>query len=186
MLQGINALTAQVTTLMQALATLTGATGAITGHTHPINIVEKPKAFEGKTSEAACLFHSFFTVWVHDHDAAFAPRDLTTNAIITDANGNTVYNSKKMISSALSFMTGNATVWARSHLKKITDRKDIFVVTDDQGNIMYKNHWEEFLYLFKAKFEPQDAITEAKNMKQGNRTFSDYLADFETWAPRTG
>ena len=184
MVQGINALTQQVNTLAQAVATLTGATGQITGHTRPINIVEKPKAFEGKTSELARLFCSSFTVWVHDHDAAFASRDPTTHAVITDANGDTVYNGKKMISSALSFMTGNAAVWARPHLEKIAEGKDVFVVTDDQGNITHKNHWDEFLRLFKAKFEPQDAITEAKNvltnMKQGNRTFSDYLADFET------
>ena len=75
MVQGINALTAQVTTLTQALATLTGATGTLTGHTRPINIVEKPKAFEGKSSEEAHLFHSSFMVWVHDHKAAFTKHD---------------------------------------------------------------------------------------------------------------
>ena len=64
------------------------------------------------------------------------------------------------------------------------------MVMDDQGNITHWNNWKEFLCLFKAKFEPQDATTEAKNvlfnMKQGNRTFSDYLAVFGTWALHTG
>ena len=35
-----------MTTLAQAIATLTGTFGVIAGHTRPINIVEKPKAFE--------------------------------------------------------------------------------------------------------------------------------------------
>ena len=87
-------------------------------------------------------------------------------------------------------MTGNAAIWARPHLEKIADGEDVFTVSNEHGRVIRTHDWAEFLRLFKAKFEPQDAITEAKNvlttMKQGNRTFSDYLADFETWAPRTG
>ena len=178
-----------VDNLAQSVATLTGATGSITGHTRPINIVEKPKAFEGKTSEGARLFRSSFTVWVQDHESAFAKRD-KYGQMITDDDDNVVYSGRKMISSALSFMTGNAAIWARPHLEKIAEGKDVFTVSNEHGRVIRTHDWAEFLCLFKAKFEPQDAVVEAKsvlfNMKQGNRTFSDYLADFETWAPRTG
>ena len=71
MVTAVKSLAATVQTLSQSVATLTGATGSITGHARPINIVEKPKAFEGKTSEGARLFRSSFTVWVQDHESAF-------------------------------------------------------------------------------------------------------------------
>ena len=189
MVTAVKSLANTVQTLSQSVATLTGATGSITGHTRPINIVEKPKAFEGKTSEGARLFRSSFTVWVHDHESAFAKRD-EYGSIVTDDEGKTVYSGRKMISSALSFMTGSAAIWARPHLEKIADGEDVFTVSNDFGRVIRTHDWAEFLRLFKAKFEPQDAVVEAKsvlfNMKQGNRTFSDYLADFETWAPCTG
>ena len=189
MVASIRQLTTTVNNLAQSVATLTGATGSITGHTRPINIVEKPKAFEGKTSEGARLFRSSFTVWVQDHESAFAKRD-EYGSIVTDDEGKTVYSGRKMISSALSFMTGNAAIWARPHLERIAEGKDVFTVSNEHGRVIRTHDWAEFLRLFKAKFEPQDAVVEAKsvlfNMKQGNRTFSDYLADFETWAPRTG
>ena len=62
MVASIRSLTTTVNNLAQSVATLTGATGSITGHTRPINIVEKPKAFEGKSSEQARLFRSSFMV----------------------------------------------------------------------------------------------------------------------------
>ena len=68
MVTAVKTLADTVQSLAASVATLTGATGSITGHTRPINIVEKPKAFEGKTSEGACLFRSSFTVWVQDHE----------------------------------------------------------------------------------------------------------------------
>ena len=62
MVQGINTLIAQVTTLAQAVTTLTGTSRPIASHTHPINIIEKPKAFEEKILKAARLFCSSFVV----------------------------------------------------------------------------------------------------------------------------
>ena len=96
---------------------------------------------------------------------------------------------KKIIPSALSFLVGNASIWARPHLEKIAENQDVFIGKDAAGtDVPYS--WTEFIKQFQAKFEPQDAITEAKyviqNMRQGNRTFADYLADFETWSPRIG
>ena len=62
MVASIRSLTTTVNNLAQSVATLTGATGSITSHTRPINIVEKPKAFEGKSSKQAHLFRSSFMV----------------------------------------------------------------------------------------------------------------------------
>ena len=129
MVASIRSLTTTVNNLAQSVATLTGATGSITGHTRPINIVEKPKAFEGKSSEQARLFRSSFMVWVQDHEAAFAKRD-EYGHVITDDDGNTRYNGRKMITSALSFMTGNAAIWARPHLEKVANGEDVFALRE--------------------------------------------------------
>ena len=56
MVASIKSLADTVNTLTQLVAILIGTTGSIAGHTHPINIVENSKAFEGKSSEGACLF----------------------------------------------------------------------------------------------------------------------------------
>ena len=75
-------------------------------------------------------------------------------------------------------MIGDAAVWARPYLETIADNKVAF--TD----------WSAFIAAFKAKFEPINAEVKAKskimNMKQGSRTFSSYLSEFEMWSSRTG
>ena len=184
----IQNLTNTVTTLSATVTTLAGATGVTTNHTRPTTTVEKPKAFEGKSSESARLFRTHFIVWARSQEGTFAARD-ANGMVKKEANGNIALDRKKIIPSALSFLTGNASIWARPHLKKIAENQNVFVGKDAAGNDSPYS-WTEFIKQFHAKFEPQDAITEAKyviqNMRQGNRTFADYLADFETWSPRTG
>lgn len=68
----VTALTATVNTLATTVTTLAGVNSAHPGQTRPVSIVEKPKAFEGKTSEAARLFRSSFAVWVQSQEAVFA------------------------------------------------------------------------------------------------------------------
>jgi hypothetical protein len=50
--------------------------------------------------------------------------------------------------------------------------------------------WDTFLAAFKLKFEPVSPKAVAKNkiigMKQGKCTFGELVANFETWASRTG
>ena len=41
-----------------------------------------------------------------------------------------------MISSALSFMTGNAAIWARPHLEKIAEGQDVFTVSNEFGHVI--------------------------------------------------
>ena len=59
-----------------------------------------------------------------------------------------------------------------------------------EGKPIFGDNWNTFIQEFKAKFEPIDDVTEAKNhilqLKQGSRSFVSLIADFETWAPQTG
>ncbi|EGZ76021.1 hypothetical protein NEUTE2DRAFT_170631 [Neurospora tetrasperma FGSC 2509] len=84
-----------------------------------------------------------------------------------------------MITGILSFMTDEAAVWARPHIDELSD-----------GRTPFNADWDEFVKQFSAKFEPVDAKNEAKqklmSIKQGDRTFADYLSDFETYSRRTG
>jgi hypothetical protein len=84
----------------------------------------------------------------------------------------------KMVPSALSFMAEDAAVWARPHIESLAEGKTPFA------------SWNAFLVAFKLKFEPVSPEADAKNkiigMKQGKRTFGELVADFETWASRTG
>jgi hypothetical protein len=75
-------------------------------------------------------------------------------------------------------MVKNAAVWARPYIKSLAEGKTPFA------------DWDAFLVAFKLKFEPVSLKADVKNkiirMKQGKRTFGELVADFETWASRTG
>jgi hypothetical protein len=79
-----------------------------------------------------------------------------------------------MITSALSFMTKDAAVWARLYLEQLADHKPVF----DNGK------WDSFLKAFKQKFEPISASIEAKNklynLRQGKRLFASLESEFNT------
>ena len=102
-------LTQQVQMLSRSVTTLSGSTSLITGHTCPITIIKKSKAFEGKTLKEACLFHSFFMVWVQDYKAVFVKCDKNSK-IIKDENNDMIYDCKKIIPFALLYIAGNAAI----------------------------------------------------------------------------
>ncbi|EKM49175.1 uncharacterized protein PHACADRAFT_201938, partial [Phanerochaete carnosa HHB-10118-sp] len=142
------------------------------------SFVEKPATFDGKSSEKARLFRSAFRVYVRGNKEIFASRN-AQDAIILDHAGNWIMDPLKMITGILSFMTDEAAVWARPHIDELSD-----------GRTPFNANWDEFVKQFSAKFEPVDAKNEAKqklmSIKQGDRTFADYLSDFETYSRRTG
>jgi hypothetical protein len=80
-----------------------------------------------------------------------------------------------MITSALSFMTKDTTVWACPYL----EHKPVF----DNGK------WDSFLKAFKQKFEPISVSMEAKNklynLRQGKQSFAFLESEFNTWASHT-
>ncbi len=166
--------------------TVQGLTNSVTAfvhtqsasHTKDIAVVEKPTSFKGKGSESARLFRNAFYVWALHNAKSFYIRDVNGNFQL-DVNGHRMLNARKMITSALSFMSDDAAIWARPHIETLAQNKAAF-----------NDSWDEFLKQFKAKFEPIDATADAKNkilaLKQGKQTFASLISEFETWSDRTG
>jgi hypothetical protein len=170
----ISALTASVQALVNAQANNVNTNPSASGSR---SIVEKPVVFKGKDSESARLFRSAFRVWINANEDRFALQDAQGKKV-QGANGATMLDVHKMVPSALSFMAEDAAVWARPHIESLAEGKTPFA------------SWYAFLVAFKLKFEPVSSEADAKNkiigMKQGKRTFGELVADFETWASRTG
>ena len=171
----VNNLTTQINTLTANVQRMTARQAGNT----PKSPVEKPSLFKGKEndSESSRMFRSAMWVYIMNNRGMFALRD-AQGAVTTDAQGAWLLNLDTAVASALSLMTEDAAVWARPHMEELATGRNPFP------------SWPAFMEAFQGKFEPVDAVTEAKaklqSVKQGKRTFSQMLADFETWAPRTG
>jgi hypothetical protein len=174
MATSISTLTASVQALVNAQANNVNTSPSASGSR---SIVEKPVVFKGKDSESARLFRSAFRVWINANENRFALQDAQGKKV-QGANGATMLDIHKMVPSALSFMAEDAAVWVRPHIEFLAEGKTPFA------------SWDAFLVAFKLKFEPVSPEADAKNkiigMKQGKRTFGELVADFETWASRTG
>jgi hypothetical protein len=174
--QSVQGLNATVATLSTSVSTVIGALSRQNGSSRG-SVVEKPTSFEGKDSESARLFRSAFRVWVESNERFF--QHWPNGTRVVNQAGEELLDEPKMITSALSFMTKDAAVWARPYLEQLTDHKPVF----DNGK------WESFLKAFKQKFEPISASMEAKNklynLRQGKRSFAFLESEFNTWAPRT-
>jgi hypothetical protein len=174
--QSVQGLNATVATLSTSVSTVVSALSRQNGSSHG-SVVEKPTSFEGKDSESARLFRSAFCVWVESNERFF--QHWPNGTRVVNQAGEELLDEPKMITSALSFMTKDAAVWARPYLEQLADHKPVF----DNGK------WDSFLKAFKQKFEPISASMEAKNklynLRQGKRLFASLESEFNTWAPRT-
>ncbi|EKM54642.1 uncharacterized protein PHACADRAFT_197072 [Phanerochaete carnosa HHB-10118-sp] len=174
LIQNVNALTVMVNQFITSAC----SPAASVSSTWSRSFVEKPSTFNGKLSEKARLFRSAFHIYVRGNKEIFALRD-ANEAIILDTSGNWTMDPLKMITGILSFMTDDAAVWARPHIEDLSD-----------GRTPFNSSWSEFVKQFSAKFKPVNAKNEAKqklmSIKQGNRTFTDYLSDFEMYSRHTG
>lgn len=168
-----NLLTAQVATLATEVGNTNAnvaalATTQTTTTQSNKSTVEKPTNFEGKDSEGARMFRSVFWLWAQDSQRF---------ANDTDA--------RRLIVSALSFMRGEAAVWARPYLETAAT---VATATSPRPKV-FDDDWDKFIEAFKAKFEPIDAQMEAKNkilaLAQGKRTFAALESEFSMWAGRT-
>ena len=154
------------------------AAPALAAAASTVRVVEKPEKYNGKGSDWVRVFRNAFFIWSRSNPATFGARN-PDGTLQTDANGNQIWDSNKLIRSALSFLIDEAAEWARPHIETLVTTGSVF-----------NNDWDEFITVFKAKFEPLDAQTEArqklKNIKQGKRTFAAFLSDFEQWSSQTG
>jgi hypothetical protein len=166
--QGLNAI---VATLSTSVSTVVGALSQQNSSSRG-SVVEKPTSFEGKDSESARLFRSAFCVWVESNERFF--QHWPNGTRVVNQAGEELLDEPKMIMLALSFMTKDTAVWARSYLEQLVDHKPVF----NNGK------WDSFLKAFKQKFEPISALMEAKNklynLCQGKQSFASLESEFNT------
>jgi hypothetical protein len=112
--QSVQGLNATVATLSTSVSTVVSALSRQNGSSRG-SVVEKPTSFEGKDSESARLFHSAFRVWVESNERFF--QHWPNGTRVVNQAGEELLDEPKMITSALSFMTKDAAVWARPYLE---------------------------------------------------------------------
>jgi hypothetical protein len=174
--QSVQGLNATVATLSTLVSIVVGALSQQNGSSCS-SVVEKPTSFKSKDSESAWLFRSAFRIWVESNKRFFQHWPNSTR-VINQAEEE-LLDKPKMITSALSFITKDAAVWARPYLEQLMDHKPVF----DNGRL------DSFLKAFKQKFELISASMEAKNklynLCQGKQSFASLELEFNTWASRT-
>lgn len=164
-------LTTEVIQVVQWLSNLT-VTVNTPSQVSATKVVEKPAHFDGKGSEKARQFRNVFVVWAYNNPRVFGQYD-TIGASILDQQGVHMYDGDKMITSALSFIDGDAAIWARPYIEKLAEEQHVF-----------NSSWPDFIAAYKTKFEPINEQSEAQlqlsKIKQGKRKYSKYLSEFNT------
>jgi hypothetical protein len=174
MATSISALIASVQALVNVQASNANTSLSASG-SH--SIVEKPVIFKGKDLESAWLFRSAFCIWINANEDRFALCN-PQGKKVQGANGATLLNVHKMVPLVLFFIVEDTAMWVQPHIESLAEGKTPFA------------DWNTFLAAFKLKFKPVSPEANAKNkiigMKQGKHTFGKLMANFETWASRTG
>ncbi|KAF5391698.1 hypothetical protein D9757_002335 [Collybiopsis confluens] len=128
--------------------------------------VSKPHNYNGIGSEDARRFLAAFEVWAQGIPNL---RALTGN---------------KLVKSAISFLEGDAAIWATSIAENISAH-----TSNNNVPLTYPN-WADFRTVFTAHFETADPVTDAKNMLkalyQGKNSVAAYAATFKQYSERTG
>lgn len=127
--------------------------------------VAKPSNYDGKRGDDARRFLAAFNLYADSVPALKA-------------------EYKKKITSAISFLEGDAAVWATPYSELIHES-----ATD--SNVAYPfDTWAEFESTFKSRFETTDATADAKDalhrLYQGRSTVGTYAATFKQYGSRTG
>jgi hypothetical protein len=128
--------------------------------------VSKPQNYDGKRSDDARRFLAAFELWA-DGIPALASDD------------------QKRIKSAISFLEGDAAIWATPISENISQ------VANKVANVaLAYPTWTGFRDAFKGRFETVDAVIDAKQalkyLWQGKNTVAAYTATFKQYASRTG
>jgi hypothetical protein len=141
-------------------------------------MVEKPQPFKGNSLENAWIFRSAFMVFVQDWEREFGLFDQNGKPI-WDINREQLASQKKLITSFLTYIQDEAAVWACPQLELLAKKKEVF-------NGRFSNCIEAFKLKFESIQANQEARAKLSKLTQSNKTFSARLAEFETWALRTG
>lgn len=162
-------MSAELATALRALAD--NQTGLQNALTHLLNQsssakgVAKPSNYDGKRGDDARRFLAAFNLYAD--------------------NIRGLDDYKKRITSAISFLEGDAAIWATPFSEAI------HASSAQNSTVAYPfAAWADFEVAFKNRFETTDAITDAKEMLrrlyQGKSTVGHYAATFKQYSTRTG
>ncbi|KAG2008145.1 hypothetical protein CC2G_013607 [Coprinopsis cinerea AmutBmut pab1-1] len=165
-----NQQTAQAQVLEQLLKQLTEKAGASRSP------IKEPEPFKGQMNDAR-RFLRFFTNWASNQRQP-----------LQDTAGKR--NDRAWISSALSFMQGDAANWASRFLQQIVDHDAAEEKDKASKPWPFNGSWPEFTTQFNARFQPADdkeaAQQELDNLAQGRSSVAQFAAKFQEVFARTG
>ncbi|KAG2022266.1 pyranose dehydrogenase [Coprinopsis cinerea AmutBmut pab1-1] len=165
-----NQQTAQAQVLEQLLKQLTEKAGASRSP------IKEPEPFKGQMNDAR-RFLRFFTNWASNQRQP-----------LQDTAGKR--NDRAWISSALSFMQGDAANWASRFLQQIVDHDAAEEKDKASKPWPFNGSWPEFTTQFNARFQPADdkeaAQQELDNLAQGRSSVAQFAAKFQEIFARTG
>jgi hypothetical protein len=130
----------------------------------------RPASFKGGSSDDARRFLAGFTMWAMTQG---------TGLNVVDQQGNAVGRRNcEWIRAALSFLEGEAAVWASPAMESFA-----------RGVIPFQDDWDRFHADFKARFETVDEAADAKEklrtLYQGFSSVPEYAAKFKELMART-
>jgi hypothetical protein len=125
--------------------------------------VMRPHPFKGDSSADARRFLAGFTMWAMTQGTGMNVIDHTGAAVRR--------RNLEWIRAVLSFMEGDAAIWAAPAMERFAD-----------GIIPFDDDWSKFCSEFKARFETVDEEIDAKEklraLYQGSSTVPEYAAEF--------
>lgn len=144
---------------------LQSAVQNIANHVSTNKGVSKPQNYDGKRSDDARRFLAAFELWVSGIPA--------------------LADEEKRIKSAISFLEGDAAIWATPISENISQ-----VAGNVPGVTLLYPTWNTFRDAFKGRFETVNAEVDAKQalkyLWQGKNSVASYAATFKQYASRTG
>lgn len=160
--QAIHQLIANQNLIQQALTRISNA--APTNTVNASKVVSKPQVYNGKRGEDARQFIAAFELWAGN------------NPTLTGSY-------QKKIKAAVSFLEGDAAIWATPYTETINQHNA------DPTIAFPFNSWNMFQQAFKARFETADAEVDAKEalrtLWQGRKSVANYVATFKQYSSRT-
>jgi hypothetical protein len=174
MTQHIGTLTQAMATMTQGIATMAAARPTINVSTQAL---EKPEKYKGKIGPDARRFLTSFTVWAASTQGHMNQQQ---------ADGSYLRDDQIWIRTALTFMQGDAAIWAQPFLEDYMKA----VSNPPTALFPFRGDWnvfrDAFLKRWDSPAEKQEAIEALHLLSMDKDTAATYTAKFKEIAQRTG
>jgi hypothetical protein len=162
--------------LVASQAAVTAAIAALTARApRAKNPVARPEPFKGVRADARRFLH-YFSAWARNEGAPMN---------VLDAQGRIVDGNHELwITTAISFLQGEAATWASQYLQAIEAN-----TRDNRNPYPFGKLWTGFLDAYHLRWLPTDdteeAMAELDAIVQGKKSVAEYAGRFQEVSPRT-